>query len=435
MILGRRRSVAVLAAAAIVASGAMWAPAAAQTPTNCVPVPGGTAGTSVKVGSVKVDVPAISNIELCAGGASVPQYRVEFSGGACTSSCLSVYAGGGTLSAGSITVRWTETVGTTSTPKEQVVDPDGVTPPVGETCVLSTGAPVPANEACEIAIGVVPPPDALGPVVDAAEATVQEAIATVFGYVDTTCATVPDNYNESTGEYADFCANPAGWAIGTGGDAGAMTCGALPDRYDPQTGETYDACTNTSGWASSLAQELLGTTCDNVPDRTDPDTGQTYDFCTDPWGWAGAVSGDAYRFTCASIPDWTDPATGWTYDFCTDAVGWTAAVTRYVTKTSCDAVPPVYDPANREYRFCEDPVGWLNVWLEYTEQTCNYSWPAYDPQTGEYVYPCEEPGRWLDVMLETWCGNLCDLPPPQELIRRIREILAEQQIQIYWSRL
>lgn len=430
MILGRRRTVAVLAATAIVASGAMWAPAAAQTPTNCVPVPGGTAGTSVKVGDVKVDVPAISNIQLCAGGATLPQYRVEQSGGLCTTACLSVYLVGGTLSAGTITASWTETVGTTSTPKQQTVDPEDVSPPVDETCVFSTGAPVPADEDCEIAVGIVPPPDAVGPFVDTVEAAVADVGAIVDGVGTLACGTVPDDYDESSGQYVDFCTNPTGWAVEAGTDAVQTTCDAVPDRQDPNTGQTYDACLNTAEWANSLAQELLGTTCDAVPDRTDPETWQTYDFCTDPVGWGSSTVGDPVEITCAAIPDWYDPQTGRTFDFCTDPLGWTDAVTRYTVQT-CDALLPVYDDQGREYRLCTDPVGWINVWVEFTERQCNTAWPVWDYESGEYVYLCEEPVRWLQV----WCGSSCDVPPIQELIRQIRVIIAEQEIKVHWSRL
>lgn len=445
MISGRRRAVAALGAIAIVASGAMWAPATAQTPTQCVPVPGGTPGTTVKVGDVSQPVPAISNVQVCAGGTTLPQYRVATTGGACTSSCYSVYVGGGAFAAGTVTVTWVETVstptGTQSTPKSQVISP-GPVPLPAETCVLSTGAPSPADPACFAAVGVVPPPDALTPVVEVALDAVDAALVAVGGAVQAACNSVPDDYNEDTSESVDFCTHPTGWGIEVGTDAVQLTCDQVPDRYDPSTGETIDACTNPAGWALSFADEVIGMTCEEIPDRTDPDTGQTFVFCDDPVGWGNAVykavwraGGDAIDFTCATIPDWTNPATAETYDFCTDPVGWSGAVVQYSYNTTCSAFPIVYDDWGREYRFCDDPVGWLNEALEDGEQLCNSAVPhAYDYRTNEWVYPCTEPGRWTSVMIDNWCGSLCDVPPVNRLIHDIIVYISSQEIKIIWGR-
>lgn len=189
MIRAKRRVVAVLGGLALVTGILFVSPAQAAT---CQSVPGETIGADVKVGPVRQRVPAISNISVCMGGATMGLVTVETSGGTCTFSCLSVLVGGDAGAEG-LTISYYED----GVPRTIPVSP----PPVGgpdATCVLSVGSPDAPYPDCFIAIG----PELDGPVGDVQEA-VDDAVALA-------CDTVPPAGSPSN-DY-EFCEYPHLWA-------------------------------------------------------------------------------------------------------------------------------------------------------------------------------------------------------------------------------
>ncbi|HYO60970.1 MAG TPA: hypothetical protein VEU29_03625 [Actinomycetota bacterium] len=282
MILGKRKAVAVLAATAIVGSGAMWA-VPAHAATNCVPVPGGTLGADVKVGPVEERVPAISDIEICVGGGTVPLTRVATSGGSCVSGCLAVYVGGGAVDLDGFSISWSED----GVPHAPVgLDPTPISGPA-ETCVLSVGMPDAPDTDCFIAIGPDDPTGTLQPIVDDAF----EAIGTAVGLVGTgeriTCDLIPDWYDSNTGTYRDFCTDEVGWSLAVANDGEDVTCNSLPPMYD-DWGREYRFCDNPTGWLNAFVDDGYETCNYALGPQTDPDYPYWWDevyFCDDPVLW------------------------------------------------------------------------------------------------------------------------------------------------------
>ncbi|HEX2295248.1 MAG TPA: hypothetical protein VHN37_08065 [Actinomycetota bacterium] len=272
MILARKRAVAVFAAAVVVASGAMWAPAAQAAPT-CVDVPGETVGAWVKVGPVNERIPAVSGIRLCAGGVTAPLYRVETAAaGGCNTGCLTVYVGGPSIGVEGATISWRED----DVEKSAVIEPREVTG-TGEVCVLSTGIPLAPDPACFIALGIDDPTGLVAPVVDAAEDAVEDA-------GEITCTSIPDWYDPSRGEYVDFCTDPAGWSAAVANDGGRLGCSAIPPMYD-DWGNAYYFCDNASAWTNALIDETYDTCNNTIGYQVDPNTWQPVYFCDDPVRW------------------------------------------------------------------------------------------------------------------------------------------------------
>jgi hypothetical protein len=279
MILGRNKTIAALAATAIVASGAMWAPAA-QAATNCVPVPGGTIGSDVKVGPIEDRVPAISNIVICAGGGTVPLARVATSGGTCTSSCISVYVGGDTLDLDGASISWSE---------DGVAQPPvGLNPPAipagGEVCVLSAGFPDAPDTECTIAIGPDDPTGVVQPVVDEANEIVADVLGRIDGAGQLTCDQVPEWYDPNTGSWADFCTDPAAWSFAVTNGGTDLTCGTLPVMYD-DWGTPYEFCENPTGWTNAFVDDTYETCNYALGPQYDENWWDYVYFCDDPVRW------------------------------------------------------------------------------------------------------------------------------------------------------
>lgn len=279
MILGKKKTIAAIAATAIVASGAMWAPAA-QAATNCVPVPGGTLGADVKVGPVEQRVPAITNIKVCAGGATVPLARVATSGGTCTSNCLSVFVGGGALDLDGVSITWSED----GSPHAPVgLDPAPVSG-TGETCALSVGFPDAPNPDCFVAIGPDDPTGLVQPVADLAADAIDTAIALVNDGVTITCGLVPDYYDPNWGRYVDFCEDPVGWTVAASNDGVNITCNAMPVFYD-DWGYEHRFCSDPVGWTNLLVESTYETCNQALGYQWDPNTWEYVYFCNDPIRW------------------------------------------------------------------------------------------------------------------------------------------------------
>jgi hypothetical protein len=299
MILGKRRAVAVLAATAIVASGAMWA-TPAQAATNCVPVPGGTIGADVKVGPVDERVPAISDIVLCAGGGTVPLARVATSGGTCVSGCLAVYVGGGAIDLDGVSISWSED----DVPHAPVgLDPAPIGG-TGETCVLSVGMPDAVDPDCFIAIGPDDPTGRIQPLVDTASDAVETALELVGEVERITCDLVPDWYDTSTGTYRDFCTDEVAWGVAVAnavvGDARNVTCNSLPVMYD-DWGNEYRFCENAAGWLNAFVDDGYETCNGTLGPQYDPDYPYWWDavyFCDDPVLWTERALENLCRNLC-----------------------------------------------------------------------------------------------------------------------------------------
>ena len=167
---------------AIIALGLVsTGPASAAT---CVSVPGGTPGTDVSAGGVHKRVPAISNIQVCVGGASAGVVSVDQSGnGYCSAACLSVFVLGGDVDSEGISVSWRQDGSTQS----QGIDPGGAG---GQgICVISIGSPDAPYPNCEVAIG----PEIGDPVGDLGETIreLTEPLDPVREIVDNFCENEP----------------------------------------------------------------------------------------------------------------------------------------------------------------------------------------------------------------------------------------------------
>ncbi|HEX2058099.1 MAG TPA: hypothetical protein VHI71_06990 [Actinomycetota bacterium] len=277
MILGRKKTIAGVAAAAIMASGAMWAPSASAAPT-CVDVPGSTLGATVKVGPVEQRIPAVANVRLCAEGATAPVFRTEGAAGGCQSNCFSVYVGGGAVDVGSLAVSWTED----GVAKSAAFNPDAVPLP-GEECVISVGIPAAPNPACFIAIGVDDPSDHTDLVTDAVDDGRRTVTGAVTTAVDITCRSIPDRYRPGYG-WVDFCTDPDGWVSAVGEEGVRVACGAFPVLYD-DWGNSYEFCANPVGWTIELVNDV-GETCNwTMGPQWDPNSWQYVYFCDDPVRW------------------------------------------------------------------------------------------------------------------------------------------------------
>lgn len=284
MILGRKKAIAALAATAIVASGAMWAPSAHAAPT-CVDVPGSTLGATVKVGPVEQRIPAVSGIQICAEAPGTLPVRTE--NGA---SGLTVFVGGGTVTVGSITVSWLED----GVPNSETFNPGGVPLPP-EQCLLSVGTPAAPYPDCFIALGVDDPTGLADPALDELDEQRAAAEREAENLRAITCDAIPPVYRD--GQWIEFCADPGGWTSTIADDGTRTVCGLYP---------AYD------------------------------DWGNRYEFCTDPAGWTNAVIDDAYESCNWTVGGQWDP-NRWDYVyFCDDPVRWTELAIEQWCNNLCD---------------------------------------------------------------------------------------------------
>lgn len=191
MTMARRRAKAGLAACLLVGAVAVTAgPAQAAT---CTSVPGGTIGTDVSILGDDYRVPAITNITVCADGASAPLVGVETTRlGSCISPCLSVLLRGDDADAGGVTITWRED----GSSRSQTVNPGGVGGG-SDVCLLSVGSPDAPRTNCAVAIGPDGVPDTGDLVPDGLPGT-------------PLCENVPDVY-DSNGNSENFCDDPVGW--------------------------------------------------------------------------------------------------------------------------------------------------------------------------------------------------------------------------------
>jgi hypothetical protein len=141
-----RRARAGLVVIAMIAFGLVTAGSAGAA--TCENLPGSTPGTDVSAGGVHQRVPAISNIQVCVGGASTGVLSVDRAGhGYCSTACLSVLLFGGDVDSEGVSVSWRQD-GVT---KSEGIDPDGAG---GDSiCVISVGSPDAPFPNCEVAIG------------------------------------------------------------------------------------------------------------------------------------------------------------------------------------------------------------------------------------------------------------------------------------------
>lgn len=292
MIRFKSKVVAILGGAAMVASGALFA-SPAQAAMSCSSVPGQTIGADVKVGPVVQRVPAISNIQLCVGTGTPPLASVTFSGGTCTSNCLTVTVGSDVDLEGA----------TVSYKEDGVLRTQALNPaPVEVTdpsCVISVGMPDAPNPNCFIAIGPDDPTGVITPIMN----TVNSTITTVLNTADT---------------------------------AVDITCDLIPDRYDYPY--SYDFCTDPIGWTSSTTNYYYNYSCNRIPDMYDR-WGQRNDFCTNPVGWTNAVIDTATTnpIVCDSLSPMYDPNYGYYVYFCDDPVRWTTLYLQSWCNNLCDA--------------------------------------------------------------------------------------------------
>lgn len=176
-------------AAALALVGFMLFPVASAEAATCVSVPGGTPGFDVSIGGQPHRVPAISGIQVCAGGSTLPGVTVEQWGGNCYYGCLSVLVGGGSADPEGISVSYRA---------DGVTQSFGVNPGgVGggdQICVLSVGVPDAPYPTCNVALGI---DDPLG-----------------GGNLlpDDVCDSVPPQSDpEGWGGTVEFCDDPATW--------------------------------------------------------------------------------------------------------------------------------------------------------------------------------------------------------------------------------
>lgn len=293
MILGKKKTIAALAATAIVSSGAMWAPPA-QAATNCVPVPGSTLGADVKVGPIEERVPAISNIVVCAGGGTVPLARVATSGGTCTSSCITVYVGGSALNLDGASISWSE-----DGVAQPAVGIDPMPVPTGsEVCALSVGFPDAPDTDCTVAIGPDDPFGVVGPVLTTVTEVVDEAVERVESTGQMTCNTLPDWYDPNTGQWADACTQPAEWSIAIANSGGQAGCNAIPPMYD-DWGREYRFCENASGWVNAFVDDTYETCNYTLGPQYDEYWWDYVYFCDNPVRWTEL----AVENLCGSLCD------------------------------------------------------------------------------------------------------------------------------------
>lgn len=268
---------------------------------SCQTVPGQTIGADVKVGPVIQRVPAIANIKLCYGTGTVPVVSVTYSGGTCTSNCLTVTLGGGAIDLEGVSLSWTED----GVLKTQAVNPAPVEG-VPSTCLLSVGMPDAPNPNCFIAIGPDDPTGVTGPIITTVNQTIDTALRTAEAARTLTCSLIPDQYYQ--GYNYDFCTNPTGWTTATTNywvDYGyTQGCRRVPDMYDPYNGYSADFCTDPIGWTNAVvntAWYAIGNVqvCDQISPMYDPNSGYYVYFCDDPVRWTTAY----LYYWCGSICD------------------------------------------------------------------------------------------------------------------------------------
>lgn len=328
MIRAKKRLVAVLGGAAVVAGVLFVSPA--QAAMSCQSIPGQTIGTDVKVGSVQQRVPAIANIKLCYGTGTVPVASVSTVGGTCTSNCLTVTVGGGAVDLEGVSLSWTEDGVLKSTP----VNPTPVDG-VDGTCVISVGMPDAPNPDCFIAIGPDDPTGLTAPVL----ATVNTAVTTAFelvGYGGQVAGQAVEDGGQLAGDTIDDAGQLADAAY-------EITCDAIPDRSG------YDFCSDPNGWVNESSNYYYYYACDRVPAMQGDYYWEQYYFCDDPVAWTNALLdnysetvNDYYWYTCDQLGYAYDPRNGGYYYACDDAAGWASAVVYTWCGSLCDASTEEY---------------------------------------------------------------------------------------------
>lgn len=287
MIRFNKKLAATLGAVAIVGSG-VFAATPAQAAMSCQSVPGSTIGADVKVGPVTQRVPAISGIQICVGTGTAPVASVTFSGGTCTSNCMTVTVGGGDVDLEGMSVSWRED----GVLRTQAVNPAPVDGPDG-MCVISVGMPDAPNPNCFIAIGPDDPSGIITPLMNTINDVIDLGLETVNTAYAITCSVIPDRSGY------DFCTDPSGWTNATTDYAYNTACARVPDQYD-QWGNRYDFCTDPIGWTNAVIGNAYQTGCDRIPPmyRGYPYYSYVY-FCDDPVGWVAAALGtDSWCISC-----------------------------------------------------------------------------------------------------------------------------------------
>lgn len=240
----------------LVLAGAPWARAA-----TCQSVPGSTPGTDVRILGEDHRVPAISNIRVCADGATAPLVAVDLAGhGYCLSPCLSVLLVGDDLDVGPITVSYQEDGVTQSTTN----DPPGAGGP-GSECLLSVGSPDAPYPTCLNAIG----PDLgdpLGNVGDQVDAAVSGAVAEAYEALAEADRIAGDAQEDAVAlafqvvDEVSRTLEPVNALVEEIRNAAEDPCGVIPPQSDPEWGsEETEFCENPSRWTLWMAENFCQT--------------------------------------------------------------------------------------------------------------------------------------------------------------------------------